>query len=42
MKRKVTVLAGGRGARVVVSGALAATVDGTPGDDRLRGTIRRT
>ena len=39
MKGKVTVLVA-IGALAIVSGALAATIEGTPGDDRLRGTLQ--
>jgi len=39
MKGKVTVLVA-IGALALASGALAAMVDGTSGNDRLRGTMR--
>ena len=39
MKRKVTVLVA-IGALVFASGALAAMVDGTSGNDHLRGTMQ--
>ena len=38
MKRKALGFARGGGALVLASSALAAVIDGTAGDDRLRGT----